>query len=144
MASVNQATIIGYVGEDPKIITTSNGKTMATLTVATTERGYTKKDGSTSEDRTEWHNIVLFGKLAEIARDYIRKGAALYIQGKMRTRSYDDKDGIKRYVTEIHADTVQMLDRKSAATSQAPQQYAEQQPQYGYQQPSMNDPDLPF
>ena len=103
MASVNQATIIGYVGEDPKIITTSNGKTMATLTVATTERGYTKRDGTTSEDRTEWHNIVLFGKLAEIARDYIRKGAALYIQGKMRTRSYDDKDGIKRYVTEIHA-----------------------------------------
>ena len=141
MASVNQATIIGYVGEDPKIITTSNGKTMATLTVATTERGYTKRDGTTSEDRTEWHNIVLFGKLAEIARDYIRKGAALYIQGKMRTRSYDDKDGIKRYVTEIHADTVQMLDRRSTATSQ---QYVEPQQQYGYQQPPMNDPDLPF
>lgn len=141
MASVNQATIIGYVGEDPKIITTSNGKTMATLTVATTERGYTKKDGTTSEDRTEWHNIVLFGKLAEIARDYIRKGAALYIQGKMRTRSYDDKDGIKRYVTEVHADTVQMLDRRSTATSQL---NAEPQQQYGYQQPPMNDPDLPF
>lgn len=141
MESVNQATIIGYVGEDPKIITTSNGKTMATLTVATTERGYTKRDGTTSEDRTEWHNIVLFGKLAEIARDYIRKGATLYIQGKMRTRSYDDKDGIKRYVTEIHADTVQMLDRRSTATSQ---QYAEPQQQYGYQQPPMNDPDLPF
>lgn len=141
MASVNQATIIGYVGEDPKIITTSNGKTMATLTAATTERGYTKKDGTTSEDRTEWHNIVLFGKLAEIARDYIRKGATLYIQGKMRTRSYDDKDGIKRYVTEIHADTVQMLDRRSTATSQL---NAEPQQQYGYQQPPMNDPDLPF
>lgn len=141
MASVNQATIIGYVGEDPKIITTSNGKTMATLTAATTERGYTKKDGTTSEDRTEWHNIVLFGKLAEIARDYIRKGAALYIQGKMRTRSYDDKDGIKRYVTEVHADTVQMLDRRSTATSQL---NAEPQQQYGYQQPPMNDPDLPF
>ena len=141
MASVNQATIIGYVGEDPKIITTSNGKTMATLTVATTERGYTKRDGTTSEDRTEWHNIVLFGKLAEIARDYIRKGAALYIQGKMRTRSYDDKDGIKRYVTEVHADTVQMLDRRSTATSQL---NAEPQQQYGYQQPPMNDPDLPF
>lgn len=140
MASVNQATIIGYVGEDPKIINTSNGKTMATLTVATTERGYTKKDGTTSEDRTEWHNIVLFGKLAEIARDYIRKGAALYIQGKMRTRSYDDKDGIKRYVTEVHADTVQMLDRRSSSTSQ---QYAEPQQSFGYQQP-MNDPDLPF
>ena len=141
MASVNQATIIGYVGEDPKIITTSNGKTMATLTAATTERGYTKRDGTTSEDRTEWHNIVLFGKLAEIARDYIRKGAALYIQGKMRTRSYDDKDGIKRYVTEVHADTVQMLDRRSTATSQL---NAEPQQQYGYQQPPMNDPDLPF
>ena len=141
MASVNQATIIGYVGEDPKIITTCNGKTMATLTAATSERGYTKKDGTTSEDRTEWHNIVLFGKLAEIARDYIRKGAALYIQGKMRTRSYDDKDGIKRYVTEVHADTVQMLDRRSTATSQL---NAEPQQQYGYQQPPMNDPDLPF
>ena len=109
MASVNQATIIGYVGEDPKIITTSNGKTMATLTVATTERGYTKRDGTTSEDRTEWHNIVMWGRAAEFAEKYIRKGTRLYIEGKLRTRVWEDRNTIKRNVTEIIVDTFEIL-----------------------------------
>ena len=137
---MNKAILMGNVGADPKMRYVQT-RLVAEFSLATNEPAYTTPAGVQIPERTEWHNIVLFGKLAEIARDYIRKGATLYIQGKMRTRSYDDKDGIKRYVTEIHADTVQMLDRRSTATSQ---QYAEPQQQYGYQQPPMNDPDLPF
>ena len=113
MASVNQATIIGYVGEDPKIITTSNGKTMATLTVATTERGYTKRDGTTSEDRTEWHNIVMWGRAAEFAEKYIRKGSRLLVEGKIRTRRWEDATAISRTTTEIYVDSFELLPGRS-------------------------------
>ena len=116
MASVNQATVIGFVGDDPKIMQTKNNKTMATLSIATTERGYTKQDGTTVEDITDWHNIVFFGKPAEIIQRYVRKGALLYVQGKMRTRSYVDKDNITRYVTEIIGDNFQLLDRPTNAS----------------------------
>lgn len=112
MASVNQATVIGFVGDEPRITTSQNGNTIASLSIATTEKGYTKQDGTKVEDRTEWHNIVLFGRLADVVKNYVHKGSSLYIQGKMRTRAYDDKNGVKRYITEIVADIMQMLDRK--------------------------------
>ncbi|MCM1221768.1 MAG: single-stranded DNA-binding protein [Lachnospiraceae bacterium] len=129
MASVNQATIIGFVGDDPKAITTKNNKTMTTLSIATTERGFTRQDGTTTEDKTDWHNIVLFGKAAEIVAKYVRKGASLYVQGKMRTRSYEGNDGITRYVTEIIGETVQLLDRRQEAqqVQQSTAQYSSQQ-----------------
>lgn len=113
MASVNQATVIGYVGEAPKVNSTQQGRKVASFAVATTEKGYTSKSGVQYSDRTEWHNIVLWGNLAEIAEKYLHKGSSVYIQGKMRTRSYDDKNGIKRYVTEIEGDVMQMLDRRT-------------------------------
>ena len=122
MASINQATVIGFVGDDPKIMQTKNNKTMATFSIATTERGYTKQDGTSVEYITDWHNIVFFGKPAEVIQRFVKKGASLYVQGKMRTRSYVDKDNITRYVTEIIGDNFQLLDKRSnESTQQAPQ-----------------------
>lgn len=115
MASVNQASILGFVGDAPKVNTTASGWKVATMSVATTERGYKKRDGTEVPDRTDWHNIVLWGRLADIAESFIRKGSLVYVQGKLHTRAYDDKQGIKRYVTEIECETLQLLDRKDNA-----------------------------
>lgn len=117
MASVNQATLIGFVGDDPRIITAQNGTTIASISVATTDKGYTKQDGTTVPDKTEWHNVVVFGRLAEVVKNYVRKGASIYVQGKMRTREYEDKNQVKRYITEVVADVLQMLDRKPTQTT---------------------------
>lgn len=113
MASFNQATVVGFVGDEPRIIQTQSNTAMASFAIATTERGYQRQDGTQVEDRTEWHNIVFFGKPAEIIGRYVHKGSSLFVQGKMRTRSYDDKEGIKRYVTEIIGDNFQLLDKKT-------------------------------
>lgn len=139
MASVNQATVIGFVGDEPKIINAQNGTKIAALSVATTDKGYTKQDGTTIPDKTEWHNVVLFGRLAEVVERFVHKGASVYVQGKMRTRAYDDKNGVKRYVTEIHADSLQMLDRKNDSqqpTSTTDTSYP--------QPPQQSGDDLPF
>lgn len=143
MASFNQATVIGFVGDEPRVNITQTGRKMATLSIATTEKGYTRKDGTQVQDRTEWHNIVLWGKLAEVAESYVHKGASLFVQGKMRTRSYE-KDGIKRFVTEIEGETLQLLDRRQTGAQgggYAPQTQNIQQPQV---QQQANDDDLPF
>jgi len=140
MASLNQATLIGFVGDDPKIVQTKNGKTMATFSLATTERGFTRQDGSTVEDKTDWHNIVFFGKPAEIISKYVRKGASLFVQGKMRTRSYvSTQDNITRYVTEIIGDNFQLLDRRQDTI----QQRTETGEIVAQQAPATDD-DLPF
>lgn len=145
MASLNQATIIGYVGDVPKISNTQNGRKVASFAIATTEKGYTSKSGVQYPDRTEWHNIVLWGNLAEIVEKYLRKGSSVFIQGKMRTRSYDDKNGVKRYITEIEGETMQMLDRR-ADNATSPSIQNDVQPAYSNQQTqvSQKDDDLPF
>ena len=145
MASLNQATIIGYVGDAPKIANTQNGRKVASFAVATTEKGYTSKSGVQYPDRTEWHNVVLWGNLAEIAEKYLRKGSSVFIQGKMRTRSYDDKNGVKRYITEIEGETMQMLDRR-ADNATSPSIQNDVHPAYCNQQTqvSQKDDDLPF
>lgn len=145
MASLNQATIIGYVGDLPKISNTQNGRKVASFAIATTEKGYTSKSGVQYPDRTEWHNIVLWGNLAEIAEKYLRKGSSVFIQGKMHTRSYDDKNGVKRYITEIEGETMQMLDRR-ADNATSPSIQNDVQPAYSNQQTqvSQKDDDLPF
>lgn len=96
MATFNQATVIGFVGDEPRIIQTQSNTAMASFAIATTERGYQRQDGTQVEDRTEWHNVVFFGKPAEIIGRYVHKGSSLFVQGKLRTRSYEDKDNIKR------------------------------------------------
>lgn len=118
MASINKAIIVGFLGGDPKIETLQSGTKVAQFSVATTEKGYTLQNDTQVPDRTEWHNIVLWGKIAEVAGTYLRKGSSVYIEGKIRTRSYEDRNGVKRYVTEIHADVMQMLDRKPDSTQQ--------------------------
>jgi single-strand DNA-binding protein len=110
--SVNKIILIGNVGKEPEVKYYDNGVSVANFSMATTERGYTAANGTQVPDRTEWHNIVLWRGLAEIAEKYVHKGSKIYIEGKIRTRSYDDQQGIKRYVTEVWGDNLELLDRK--------------------------------
>lgn len=141
MASINQATLIGFVGDEPRITTANNGSTIASISVATTDKGFTKQDGTVVEDKTEWHNVVAFGRLADVIKNYIHKGSCVYVQGKMRTRAYEDKNNVKRYIMEIVADTFQMLDRRPDNASTTVQCSTGQ---VSYQQLPAQDEDLPF
>ena len=104
--SVNKVILIGNVGQDPKITYYEGGNCVAQLSLATTEKGYTLQNGTQIPDRTEWHNLIFRGRLGEIVEKYVHKGDKLYVEGKIRTRSYDDQGGIKRYVTEIFVDNM--------------------------------------
>lgn len=108
MSGVNKAILIGRLGKDPEVKYTPSGTAIANFTIATSEN-YKDKEGQ-KQERTEWHRIVVFGKLAEISGEYLAKGKQVYIEGRIQTRSWDDKDGNKRYMTEIVANTVQFLD----------------------------------
>jgi single-strand DNA-binding protein len=110
--AVNKVILIGNVGRDPEVRYLDNNVAVANFTLATTERGYTSRTGQQIPDRTDWHNIVVWRGLAQVVEKYVKKGSPLYIEGKIRTRSYDDKDGIKRYVTEIYADNIELLGRR--------------------------------
>jgi len=117
--SVNRVILLGNVGKDPEVRYFDNGGAVANFTLATTERGYTAANGTQIPDRTEWHNIVLWRGLAEIAEKYVKKGSKLYIEGKIRTRSYDDSAGNKRYVTEIYGDVMEMLSSNTGSSANA-------------------------
>lgn len=106
---MNKVMLIGNVGKDPEVRYVDQGVCVASLTLATTERGYKLQNGTEVPDRTEWHNVVLWRGLAETVEKYVRKGDKLYIEGKIHSRSYDDRNGVKRYVTEIWADAMEML-----------------------------------
>ena len=108
--SVNKVILVGNVGKDAEVRHIDNGVAVATFSLATSET-YTAKNGE-KVTNTEWHNIVAWRGLAEFAGKYIQKGRQLYIEGQIRTRSYDDKDGVKKYITEILANTIQLLGRK--------------------------------
>jgi single-strand DNA-binding protein len=107
MASVNKAILIGNLGRDPELRYTQNGQAVANFTLATNET-WTDKSGERVE-RTEWHRIVVWGKMAESCGQYLSKGRTVYIEGRIQTREWEDKDGNKRYTTEINAQTVQFL-----------------------------------
>ncbi len=109
--SVNKVILVGNVGKDPEIRHLDSGVAVANFPLATSE-SYTAKNGE-KVTTTEWHNIVLWRGLAEVAEKYVTKGRQLYIEGRIRTRNYDDKDGNKRYMTEIYGDTMQMLGSKN-------------------------------
>lgn len=117
--SLNKVMLIGNVGKDPDVRHLDTGVAVASFPLATTERGYTLQNGTQVPERTEWHNIVLWRGLADVAERYVHKGDKLYIEGKIKTRSYDDQNGIKRYVTEIFADNMEMLSPKSNANGNA-------------------------
>jgi len=109
--SVNKVILLGYVGKDPEIKDFETGK-VAKITIATTEKGYKLKSGKEVPDRTEWHNIMLWGGLAETAEKYIKKGMQVYIEGKIQNRSWADKEGITHYITEVVASDLQMLGKR--------------------------------
>ncbi|MCU0449117.1 MAG: single-stranded DNA-binding protein [Bernardetiaceae bacterium] len=104
---INKAILVGNLGKDPNVRTTESGVAVATFTIATSER-YKDKDGN-QQERTEWHNIVLWRGLAEVAQKYLKKGDRVYIEGKITNRKYQAQDGTDRYITEIVADQMQML-----------------------------------
>ena len=112
MASINKVIIVGYLGRDPEKRYTPTGDPVTTVAVATTDRWRDKKTSELKEN-TEWHRISFFGRLAETAGQYLKKGSQVYVEGRLRTRKYTDKDGIERYTTEILGDVMQMLDRRT-------------------------------
>lgn len=142
--SLNKVQLIGNVGKDPEVRYLDSGVAVATFPLATTDRAYTLANGTQVPERTEWHNIVLWRGLAETAEKYVHKGDKLYIEGKIRTRSYDDQNGVKRYVTEIFGDNMEMLTPR-AAQSAAPAQPQAASPVAAAAQPDNNpSDDLPF
>lgn len=117
--SVNKVFLMGYTGKDPDVKTFDNGGVVAQFPLATTKRGFTTKDGREIPERTEWHNIVLQNGLAKVAKEYVKKGDKLYIEGDIRTRSYEDNNGVKRYITEVYGFKMEMLlPKKDGQTTQ--------------------------
>lgn len=112
MASVNKVQIIGNLGRDPETRYSPSGDAVTNIAVATTESWKDKATGEKKEE-TEWHRITFYRKLAEVAGQYLKKGSQVYVEGKLHTRKWTDKDGVERYTTEIIADTMQMLGTKS-------------------------------
>jgi single-strand DNA-binding protein len=110
MSSVNKVILIGNVGKDPECRYTESGTALANLTLATTNR-WKNKQGEPQEE-TEWHRVVAYGKLAEIIEKYVQKGKPLYIEGRLQTRKWTDKQGVDKYTTEIIAESLQMLGQK--------------------------------
>lgn len=117
MAGVNKVILVGNLGKDPEVRHLENGATVANFPIATTE-SYKDRNGNRQES-TEWHNIVLWRGLAEIAEKYLRKGNQVYIEGKLRSRSWEDKDGNTRYITEVIGDNLTMLGGRSDSTDSA-------------------------
>ena len=133
---VNKVILVGNVGVDPEVRTTESGVKVARVRLATTERMYNRQTNESTE-HTEWHTITLWRSLADVVDRFVRKGSQIYIEGRLRTREWTDKDNVKRYTTEIMADEMKLLGRRSdnqqAGVSVAGQQ-TYQQPQGGYQQ----------
>lgn len=154
--SVNKVILLGNVGKDPEIRSTGGGTLVANFTLATSDR---QKDAQGNwQDRTEWHNLVAFTRLAEIVRDYVKKGTKLYVEGKIQTRSWDDKEtGAKRYRTEIIVNDISLLSGReeggsggysrgaSGSSSSYDQRPASGGGQDDYaQQAEISDDDIPF
>ena len=153
--SVNKVILLGNVGQDPKVKYFDSGSAVATFSLATTDRAYTLANGTQVPERTEWHNIVASNRLAEIVDKYLHKGDKLYVEGKLRTRTYTDQAGATRYVTEVYVDYFEMLTPKSGSSGgilptssvqQPVNQSQIQQTQQSQTAPIQNNPadDLPF
>ena len=117
MAGVNKVIILGRLGKDPELRTLDSGAKVCTMTLATSEN-FNDKEGN-KQERTEWHNIVLWNKLAELANTYLSKGREVYLEGKLQTRSYDDANGVKKYTTEIVASNMNFIGGKSDGTGRS-------------------------
>ncbi|HUN90611.1 MAG TPA: single-stranded DNA-binding protein [Burkholderiaceae bacterium] len=119
MASVNKVIIVGNLGRDPEVRYSADGAAIANVSVATTSQWKDKASGERREE-TEWHRVAFYGRLAEIAGEYLRKGSQVYIEGRLRTRKWQDKEGQERYTTEITADVMQMLGSRQGMGAPSP------------------------
>lgn len=143
---MNKVILCGNLGKDPELRYTPSGVAVTTFSIATSER-YKDRDGN-KQEKTEWHNIVVWRQLAEICGKFLQKGSKILIEGKIQTRSYDDRDGNKKYITEIVGDQMEMLDGARQAEPDRQVSQHEQQKQNGYQpQPDSQewpDDNIPF
>lgn len=137
MASLNRVMLIGNMGDDPDMRYTAGGSAVCNFTLATNE-SWKDKDGN-KQQKSEWHRVVMFGKLAEIAGQYLKKGSAVYIEGKLQTRKWQDKDGKDRYTTEIIADEMKML-----GGGEKPQKKPEKTGRQQHYEKADFDDDIPF
>lgn len=149
MRGVNKAIIVGTLGQDPDIKFTASGSAVANLSVATNESWRDKSTGE-NQERTEWHRIVIFGKLAEIAQQYLKKGSQAYFEGRIQTRKWQDQSGNDRYSTEIVANELQMLGGRSDSQEGGNRPQSNSQPQQPADYPKETAPmddgfdDIPF
>jgi len=147
---VNKVILIGNLGQDPEVRYMPNGGAVCNITVATSESWKDKNTGE-NQEKTEWHRVVMFRRLAEIAGEYLKKGSKVFIEGKLQTRKWQDQQGQDRYTTEIIADNMQMLDSRGGGSAdfapgqqrQAPQSQPQGQPQGGPPDTGFED-DIPF
>ncbi len=140
---MNKVMLIGNVGQDPVVRYLDNGVCVASVRLATTERGYTLQNGTQVPDRTEWHSLIFWRKQAETVEKFVHKGDKLYVEGKIQSRKYDDRQGVTHQVVEIMVDQMEMLTPRSsnpATANDAPQQTPTQQ----VVTPSQNDDEPPF
>lgn len=141
MASVNKVILVGHLGRDPEVRYTEDDKTIANISIATSE---TWKDKSgEKQEKTEWHRVTFFGKLADVVGQYLVKGSQVYVEGRLQTRKWQDKDGQDRYTTEIIADRMQMLGGKGQASQDASEPAAEKPAKAPSKFDDLED-DIPF
>lgn len=132
---MNKVMLIGNVGKEPEVKYYDADQAVATFPLATTEKGYTLANGTVVPDRTDWHNIVLWKGLAKVAEKFIHKGDKVYVEGKIRYRSYDDQKGMRRYVTEVYGDNLELLSPKPTNAAYKPE---------GYNKDGVGEPEIPF
>ncbi len=142
MASLNKVMLIGNLGKDPEVRFTASGQAVASFSLATSEK-FKGKSGEW-EERTEWHNITLWGKLAEIAGEYLSKGKTIYVEGRLQTRKWQDKSGNDRYTTDIVGDKMQMLSAKGERSGGGDTSPAPKTGGASYEEPPFQDDDIPF
>ncbi len=151
MASVNKVILIGNLGRDPELKSLPSGQPVANFSIATSEKWKDKSTGETKE-QTEWHNIIMFGKLAEIAGQYLKKGSSVFVEGRLQTRKWQDKNGQDRYTTEIIANEMKMLggrgDQSGSQPAQQPRSQSNQDARnkatFDAQAPAGFDDDIPW
>ena len=154
---INKVILVGNLGNDPDVRYTAGGAAIANVSIATTE-GWKDRESGEMQEKTEWHKVVFFGKLAEIVAEYVKKGSQIYIEGRLQTRKWQDKEGNERYTTEIVANEMQMLGGRSSGGGGGPGGNPERErpaPSEGSSQPSRSsarpaadqnfvDDDIPF
>lgn len=143
---VNKVTLIGNLGNDPELRSTQSGSAVANITLATSE-SWRDKETQETKERVEWHRVIFFGRLAEVVNEYLRKGSQVYVEGRIQTRKWQDKDGNDRYTTEIVANEMQMLGSRGTNSESPTNQQSTSTSQPASQSAIVNEPfddDIPF